>query len=409
MKNIWILNHYASPPQIGSGIRHFKFAENLIKKGYNIKIFTASSRRDPDKNMIKNSSRFLYIEYNKVPFIFIRASSYEGNGWARIKNMFSYAAGIMSVSKSFDNEKPDVIYASSVHPLTWVSGYRLARRYNAEFIAETRDLWPETLVTMNRISRKSIFAKLLYRLEKFIYKRADKLIFTFPGGREYIKSIGLDASKVRYINNGVDLEEFNKNSRENIYEDIDLDNDKTFKIIYTGSMGISNALNYLLEAAAIIQLEGLNDIRFLLFGDGYLKGELMNYIRKNNIQNVIFKNKVEKKYIAGILCRSNLNIFTGQPIYLYKYGISLNKMFDYFASGKPTLSNLECGYDLIREYKCGITVKGGSAEALAEGILEFYNMPGKEYDNYCKNALKAAQDFDYKVLSQRLESIILEE
>ena len=55
-----------------------------------------------------------------------------------------------------------------------------------------------------------------------------------------------------------------------------------------------------------------------------------------------------------------------------------------------------------------MTVKGGSAEALAEGILKFYNMPKKEYDTYCKNALRAAQDFDFKVLTDKLEQAILE-
>lgn len=34
-------------------------------------------------------------------------------------------------------------------------------------------------------------------------------------------------------------------------------------------------------------------------------------------------------------------------------------MFDYFASGIPTLSNMECGYDMLEEYNCGMTVKGG--------------------------------------------------
>ncbi len=43
-------------------------------------------------------------------------------------------------------------------------------------------------------------------------------------------------------------------------------------------------------------------------------------------------------------------------------------------------------------------MQGGSSESLAEGILRFYNMPKEEYDIYCKNALKAAQDFDFKVL-----------
>ena len=409
MKNIWILNHYAVPPELGPLTRHYKFAENLIKRGYGVKIFCASTLHYSSDNMIKDSSKYLKKVFDNVPFIFVKASDYIGNGKKRILNMFQYALRVLSVSKKFDNEKPDVIYASSAHPLTWLSGYILSRRYNAKFIAETRDLWPETLVAMGQIKRDSLPAKILYKLEKFIYQKADKLIFTFPGGKDYVESVEVDTSKVRYINNGVDLEEFNYNKVINILEDKDLDGKDKFKIIYTGSMGQANALEYLIKAAEIIQDKGIKDIYFILFGDGYQRKELEQYVNDNNVTNIIFKGNVEKKYVPYILSKSDLNIITGKHIYLYKYGLSPNKMFEYFASGKPTLSNIECGYDMLQEYNCGITVQGGSAEALAEGILKFYNMPKEEYNIYCQNALKAAQDFDFKILTDKLEKVILED
>jgi len=404
MKNIWILNHYASE----FGGRHYKFAENLIKRGYKVKIFAASTIHNTGINRITESRKFIYEEVNGIPFIFIKACDYFGNGKKRIKNMLDYASGLIAVTKKFDSDKPNIIYASSVHPLTWLAGYRLAKKYNAKFIAETRDLWPETLVAMGQIKRDSLPGKLLYKLEKFIYQKADKLIFTFPGGKDYVESIGVDTSKVRYINNGVDLEEFNNDKNINILEDKDLAREDIFKVIYAGSMGQANALEYLVKAAKIIQDKGIEDIHFILFGDGYQRKDLEKYVDDNNINNVVFKGKVEKKYVPYILSKSNLNIFTGKHIYLYKYGLSLNKMFDYFASGKPIISNIECGYDMLQEYGCGITVQGGSAEALVEGILKFYNMPKEEYNKYCQNALKAAQDFDFKILTDKLEKVIQE-
>lgn len=409
MKNIWILNHYAVPPELGPWIRHYKFGVNLTLKGYIIKIFTASTIHNTSLNLIQDSDKCVLKKFNDLSFIFIRVSDYVGNGKRRILNMCQYALRVLFVSKKFDNEKPDIIYASSPHPLTWLSGYILSRRYNAKFIVETRDLWPETFVSMGQIKRDNLIAKILYKLEKFIYQKADKLIFTFPGGKDYVESIGVDTSKVRYINNGVDLEEFNNDKNINILEDKDLAREDIFKVIYAGSMGQANALEYLVKAAKIIQDKGIEDIHFILFGDGYQRKDLEKYVDDNNINNVVFKGKVEKKYVPYILSKSNLNIFTGKHIYLYKYGLSLNKMSEYFASGKPTLSNIECGYDLLQKYECGITVKGGSPEALAEGILKFYNMPKEEYDMYCENALKAAKDFDYRILTDKLEKVILED
>lgn len=406
MKTIWILNHYAMPPQLGPMVRHYKFGAQLVKRGYNVRVFTSSKIHNTSINVINDSRLLIEKEYGQVPFVFIRTRDYFGNGMDRIKGMIEYAFRLVRVVRKSNFEEPDVIYASSAHPLTWLSGYILAKRYNAKFVAETRDLWPETLVAMGRVKRNSIPAKLLYSLEKFIYKKADKLVFTFPGGKDYVASIGLDTSKVRYINNGVDLEEFNRNKDKYVYSDVDLDQSNVFKVVYTGSMGQANALRYLIEAAEIVQDRGVNDIRFLLFGDGYQRSELEEYVREKRLTHVMFKGKVEKKNIPGILSKSNLNVFNGQPIYLYKYGLSLNKMFEYFASGKPTISNIECGYDLLDLHQCGITVKGGSAEALADGILAFYNMPKSEYDAYCHNALRAAKEYDFRVLTNKLEEVL---
>ncbi len=404
-KSIWILNHYAS---LGSD-RHYKFAYNLTQRGYNVKLFAASTIHTTDKNRIIDSRKYIVEEMEGVSCIYIKASNYMGNGKARVRNMLDYAIGLMSVSKKFDYKKPDVIYASSVHPLTWISGYLLAKRYNAKFIAETRDLWPETLVAMGQTTKNSISAKVLYKLEKFIYKKADKLIFTFPGGKDYVASIGLDNSKVRYINNGIDIGEFNYNKKHSIYDDIDLDDENVFRVLYTGSMGQANELSYLIKAAKQIKVAGIKDIKFILFGDGYQREELQQYVKDNKITNVIFKGAVDKSEIPNILSKSNLNVFTGKHIDLYKYGLSLNKMFEYFGSGRPTLSNIECGYDLLEEYNCGITVEGGLSEALVEGILKFYNMPKEEYQIYCRNALKAAEDFDFEILTDKLEKVMLED
>lgn len=410
IKNIWILNHYAIPPELGGGNRHYNFARNLINRGYNVKVFAASTIHNTNKNLIKDKRKYLYKEFNNVPFIFIKACDYKGNGMKRVRNMIDYANGLMSVSKKFDDEKPDVIYASSVHPLTWISGYRLSKRYDAKFIAEARDLWPRDLIAINGIKEKSISTKLLYEIEKFTYKKANKFIFTFPGGKDYISKLELDNSKCKYINNGVDIKEFNKNIKKYTFHDEDLDNDLDFKVIYTGSIGEANAISTIVEAAQIILEKDNQRIKFCIFGNGLEKEDLENYVLANRINNVKFKGNVEKKYIPNILSKSNLNVFCSEDSSnIFRYGLSLNKMFDYFASGKPTLSNIECGYDMLEEYNCGITVKGDSAEALAEGILKFYNMPKEEYNTYCQNALRAAQDFDFKVLTDKLEQVILED
>lgn len=65
-KNIWILNHYASN---GTG-RHYKFAENLIKRGYNVKLFAASTIHNSNRNKINDSTKYIEEMENDVSCIY---------------------------------------------------------------------------------------------------------------------------------------------------------------------------------------------------------------------------------------------------------------------------------------------------------------------------------------------------
>lgn len=406
--NILYINHYAGSEELGMEFRPFVFAKGLKNNGHNVITLAASFSHLRMANPTVKKS-FSEENIDGIIYSWVKTTEYEGNGLKRILNMIQFSTKIFFKTKTINKKyNPNIIIASSPHPLVWLNAYLLAKGNKTKLIIETRDLWPETLIAMEWIKRNSILAKILYAIEKFIYKKADSLIFTFPGGKDYIESIGLDNSKVNFINNGIDLNKFVKVVLEYNYNDEDLDSDNNFKVLYTGTMGQANALIFLVQAAKILKRKNINDIKFILFGDGYQKAELEEYVKNNSLNNVVFKGRVDKKYIPNILSKSNLNIITGQYIYLYKYGLSPNKMFDYFASGKPTLSNVECGYDMLKQYDCGITVKGDSPEAIVEGILKFYNMPKDKYNKYCENALMAAKDFDFKILTDKLEKVILE-
>ena len=409
MKTVWIIDHHAMPLELGFMVRQYQFGRHLARRGYDVTVFASSAIHNTGVNVISDSRPMLVEIYDNVPFAFVRTRDYSGNGKDRIIGMFEYALRLFVVTKKSHFQKPEVIYASSPHPLAWLVGYMIARRYKAKFVAETRDLWPETFVAMGRMRRSSVPARLLYRLERFIYEKADKLVFTMPGGIDYAKRLGIDTSKVAYINNGVDIAEFEQSKENYIFRDADLENPDTFKVVYAGSMGQANALQYVLEAAEITQSRGIDKIKFLLFGDGYQLGELRDYAESKGLTNIVFKGRIEKKYIPSILSKADLNVFTGGHIpSIHKYGLSLNKMFEYFASGKPTISNIECSYDILEKYDCGMTVRGGSAEALADGILDFYYMPTDSYDHFCRNALFAAKEFDFCVLVDKLEQVLLE-
>jgi len=83
--------------------------------------------------------------------------------------------------------EPDVVIASSVHPLAWVAGYKLAQKYNAKFIVEVRDLWPLSMYEdFSGLIRKAVFG-YFESLERKYYNLADSIITTAPYAYEYME------------------------------------------------------------------------------------------------------------------------------------------------------------------------------------------------------------------------------
>ena len=118
-------------------------------------------------------------------------------------------------------------------------------------------------------------------------------------------------------------------------DDDDINNEDFFKVIYAGSIRKANNLEIVLNAAKYIKAASKNDIKFLIYGDGNERDYLQKRCQLENINNVIFKGKVNKKYIPYILSNSDLNILNYSYNDIWKYGGSQNKIFEYLAAGKP--------------------------------------------------------------------------
>jgi len=89
--------------------------------------------------------------------------------------------------------------------------------------------------------------------------------------------------------------------------------------------------------------------------------------------------------------------------------MSMNKMFDYMASGHPTLSNIQTRNDIFVDNHCGMTIEAGSPQAMADGILKFAQMDPTEYETYCHNATETVKEYDFGYLTDRLEEILKKE
>lgn len=416
-RTLWIMNHYAGHMLFDQSGRHYWFAKYLSRENWKIKVFCANVNSDNTARQHFVNDE-LYTEQNdtneNIEFIFVKARTYDGNGLSRIENMFDFYCNVKRTAKKIEEKygRPDIILASSVHPLTLVAGIQLAKQMGIHCICEVRDLWPEAIVAYSkRIKKNSLIARIMYAGEKWIYKTASCVIFTQEGGPQYVidqKWTEKDGGPIKeenlyHINNGVDLETFNENLESYHYEDKDIDDESKFKVVYAGAIRRINNLGIILDAAKCVKN---TNVQFIIFGDGTELPMLKQRVIDEGITNVVFKGQVKRQYIPSIVTRADLNLVHWEMNPLLNVGESYNKAFEYFAAGQPVLYTIRPGYSIVEKYECGMIVDGFTPKKIAESIDAVASMDASAIQQVKENTKKVTDDYNFFVLTQKLISII---
>lgn len=416
-KTVWIMNHYASHMLFDKGGRHYWFAKYLDRAGYHPVVFCANIQNTKtNERYIETEDLWAVKEAEEIhtPFVYVKARKYKGNGKQRVLNMMDFFFNVKKTAVEYAEKygNPDIILASSVHPLTMVAGIQLAKKFGVKCICEVRDLWPEAIVAYSkRITKKSIPARIMYAGEKWIYKKAAAVIFTQEGGPDYVCEHGwdrkhggpIDNEKLFHINNGVDLEAFDENLINFPYSDVDLDNPDLFKVVYCGAIRRINNLGIILDAAKLITNP---KVKFVIFGSGDELETLKKRVVDERISNVVFKGRVNKQFIPSIDSKADLNVVHWEMNPLLRVGESYNKSFEYFAAGKPVFYTVRPGYSIVEKYGCGRLTEGFEPKDIAAGIQSMAEMSSAEKAEMAKNARKTAEVYDFKNLTKKLIEIM---
>jgi len=406
MKNIWFVSHYSMPPELEQRNKTQMYAHYLNLMGYTTTIFSASTIHNSNINLITTNELYINKKYNDLDFIHIKCHNYAGNGLRRILNMFEFSKKFRKIANKMN--PPEVVIAD-VNCINYFSIFRYCRENKIKFYIDMRDLWPMSIVEYYKYSERNPLIKYLYFREKNMYRNADGVIFSMPGGADYIKDKKwekyLPTEKTHYINNGVDLNSFYNQIAHYCFNDSELD-DTTFKVIYTGSIRVANNLKPLVEAGRKLLDRGYKDIRIMIYGEGDAKKGLEELCKTEAIDNVVFKGNVPKTEIPFVLSKSDLNVLIYKQSRTLQYGGSQNKLFEYMAIGKPILITVSMNYNFVKDANCGLCIDEPTPEKIANAIIECYNMPKVKRAEMGVRGKEFVKEFDFSKLTERLQSII---
>jgi glycosyltransferase involved in cell wall biosynthesis len=257
----------------------------------------------------------------------------------------------------------DVCLASSPSLASFAAGLAAARK--APLVAEVRDLWPESAVTVGVVSPNHPAVSAAYALEESTYETADHIVALTPGiARDIVDRGHARPEKITVFPNGVvpapPLSEFERRSlrRQFGWEG-------EFVVVYAGAHGRANDLGQLITTAATLTDRR---VRFVMVGDGPEKSEL----RRRAGRNVEWLDPVPHDELRRVLGAADAGavVLQRNPTFRTVYP---NKLFDYMGAGLPVLCGVEGdAAELVTEAGAGLLVRPGDVSDWRRAVVELH-------------------------------------
>lgn len=373
---ILLVNHYAGSPHHGMEFRPYYLAREWVRAGHEVTIVAASYSHvravQPEMQGLAREEFIDGIRYRWLP-----TPHYAGNGVGRLRNILSFLRQLRADAWRLTREfRPDAVIASSTYPMdVWVAK-KLARLAKARLVYEVHDLWPLSLIELSGMSPRHPFAMMCGKAEADAYRDADVVVSMLPCVHQHMASRGLDLRKLRIVPNGFAPEEWQGESAPlgaTLAAHLDAERAAGRVIVgYAGSMGLPNALDVLLDAAARLKEAPLS---FVLVGSGHEAVRLVERAQAEGLSHVRFFAPIPKAQIPTLLARFDIAYIGWQRTPIYRFGIAPNKLIDYLMAGRAVLHSVEAGNDPVAEAGAGLTVAPEDADAVAQGLLQLAALP----------------------------------
>ena len=298
------------------------------------------------------------------------------------------------------NIKADYVFNFETSPMTQtLIAVWYAQKHKVPCYLYVQDLWPEAVETVTGIHNPFII-KPLDTMVRYIYKHCDKIFCTSPSFVRDICKRGVDKKKVYYWPQYA--EEFYQPSEKHSVPEIE--DDDSFKIIFTGNIGYAQGLDTIPKAAKILKSKGAN-VKFYIVGDGRYKQELIKEISYAGVEDmVLLIGRHPAKRIPEFLACCDVAYVSFMNDSLFSKTIPA-KVQSYMACGMPVLAASEGETNrIVQKADCGLCSRIGDEVSLAENVEKMMSMELAELERMGKNAREFCNRyFSKKVLMDKMD------
>ena len=394
MRILYIHQYFVTPHEAG-GTRSYWISKELIKNGHEVTMIT--TRRNKDHRKIP---RILNIDGINVIYFDIPYS----NNMGLLQRLFAFIKFMVKSSLiTLTEKKFDLIIATST-PLTVGLPALIGKKVRrTPYLFEVRDLWPEVPIQMGAIKNRIIIAIAKW-FEKKIYKNANHIVSLSPGMFQGVIDTGIPTNKVTTIPNMSKIDKFwPREKNVTLTKELGLGED-SFKVVYFGSMGLTNGMDYIIDAAKV--LNNTPELEFIFIGGGSKEPDLRLRCQEEGIKNVHFYGGMSMDKLSEIVNISDVSLVTFADLPILATN-SPNKLFDSLSAGKPVIVNSP-GWtkDMVEEYNCGVFVNPKNPQDLVDKLTWLQKHPEILLE-MGQNSRKLAENrFDKSILCKRFTEIV---
>lgn len=401
--NILYFHQYFTTPALGGGTRSYEFAQALIRKGHRVTMVCGGS--DDRFDLPRLSRNFNRGVVDGIEVIQIRVNTQNKDSISkRVVDFVKF--GFLGVKMAL-KEDYDLLFATSTPLTAGVPGIfaKWFRRKPFQFVFEVRDLWPELPKALGMKNPFLLWGMSV--LEKTTYRKSYACIGLSPGICEGIRRRAPEDHPVKLIPNGSDLNLFQRNPEDSY--SIPGVNAADTVAVFTGSHGIANGLDAVLDMAKVLQERKADQVKIVFVGDGKMKPHLLDRKREEKIGNCIFLEPVSKFELNRLMNRADIGLMVLKNVPAFYYGTSPNKFFDYISASLPIVNNYP-GWlaDLIRENDCGLAVEPDDPAAFADAVLALADDPEGRAAMGRNGRKLAEREFARDLLAERLAGYLEE-
>lgn len=287
-----------------------------------------------------------------------------------LKRLYSHRILSNNLNKYLNrlDYKPDVIYCAIPSLDVANVAVRFANKNKIKFIIDIQDLWPEAFqMVLNIPIISNILFYPMMKKANYIYSHSDEIVAVSQSYVNRGLSVNKNVKKGLSVFLGTDLNYFDKCAKENCKKF----NDKLIRIGYIGTLGTSYDIKSVIDAIRLLNDRKINNIKFVVIGDGPLKHEFENYANSKNI-NAEFMGRLEYRKMVGLLCSCDIVV---NPIIGKSVSSIINKVGDYAASGLPVINtqNSDEYRELVDRYEAGFNCENGNVEDIANKLEQLIN------------------------------------